>query len=54
MLMSARNNVTNKLRTLYDRDKTKQAEMPYFHCSPSRKESFIAVSDISNNKIIIR
>ena len=27
-----------KLWTTYGRDNTKQAEMPYFHCGPSRQE----------------
>ena len=27
-----------KLQTTYDRDNTKQAEMPYFHCGPSRQK----------------
>ena len=27
-----------KLQTTYSRDNTKQAEIPYFHCGPSRQE----------------
>ena len=27
-----------KLQTTYGRDNTKQTEMPYFHCGPSRQE----------------
>ena len=32
-----------KLQTSYDRDNTKQPEMPYFHYGPSRSEKFNSI-----------
>ena len=29
-----------KIQAAYGRDNTKQAEMLYFHCGPSRQEKF--------------
>ena len=43
MMSKKRNNVNvskkiRKLWTIYGRDNIEQAEMPYFHCGPSRQE----------------
>ena len=43
-----------KLQTTYRRDDTKQAEMSYFHCDPSRQEKFLIRLDQNGEKINIK
>ena len=41
-----------KLQTTYGWDNTKQAEMSYFHCGPSRQEKFTQIRSAAVLKII--
>ena len=43
-----------KLQIAYGRDNTKQAEMPYFHCGPSRQEKNLIRLDQNGEKINIK
>ena len=43
-----------KLQTTYDRDNTKQAEMPHLHCGPSRQEKILIRLDQNGEKNYIK
>ena len=46
--------VSVKARKLHGRDNTKQAEMPYFRCGPSRQENILIKLDQNGEKINIK
>ena len=50
-------NVSKKIRklwTTYGRDNTKQAEMLYFHCGPSKQEKKLIKLDQTGEKITLK